>query len=352
MPHEVGHHHHGSVVHNIAAAVGGTAARAVVDHVRKRVREHFTDEPRVRVQEAEEPHDMETRFNHGGVVVAKKHKPSKKKKRQIKFAKKVHEAEEEPKVVNVYRSKQFQSAGTAITNGVSDQQSIWGNNFTSGGRSLSLAAQNATEAAVPNIFAIITAKGGAALPNASVVNNTKFLITHNEHIYHIYNASNIGAVITVYRFVAATDISELGFSTPADTWANLTAVQQQPTTAGFTAAFGVNRSYNSPFDCSGIGKYWKFLDKEEMLLEPTNAVKYVMRGRKGLIDQKDWELAPQTKYAKKGRTQGIIITWNGPTQLNTASIVLQVHASSITHYKTIVGVSVNDVAGVSFGCTV
>lgn len=157
-------------------------------------------------------------------------------------------------------------------------------------------------------------------------------------------------IFDLYEFVAAQDIKDVAFKTPANAWASYAASGTQAmasssVTGGTTNLLDYYKGL-TPLDFAGFGQWWKLLKKQRCII-PYNETEgtdpyqtFTLHGKRYVHDPDKW----RNLYAKKGITKFWVMvispdqtdnTYTTPTS-GAASDVCNLYFQRITHYKPIV----------------
>jgi len=149
-----------------------------------------------------------------------------------------------------------------------------------------------------------------------------------------------GYWVNVYTFVAAQDITDVNYKTPA---AAITTCLALNANVFGTVGYGTRMSQSicgfSPLDSQGLGKYWKQESKTRLYL-PSNGEMELDWPK---LRKPHFKLRTDIQWAYKGKTQGMYITVDG--FMGTVAItnnVLKVEIDKTYHYKPDRGVKVNE----------
>lgn len=157
-------------------------------------------------------------------------------------------------------------------------------------------------------------------------------------------------IFDLYEFVAAQDIKDVAFKTPANAWASYAASGTQAmasssVTGGLTNLLDYYKGL-TPLDFAGFGQWWKLVKKQRCII-PFNETEgtdpyqtFTLHGKRYVHDPDKW----RNLYAKKGITKFWVMvicpdqsdnTYTTPTS-GAASDVCNLYFQRITHYKPIV----------------
>lgn len=116
------------------------------------------------------------------------------------------------------------------------------------------------------------------------------------------NTNTQQTVYDVYEFVAAKNISEANYSSPAQAWAQCLLDNYAPTDAS-TRRPTINDNGQTPYDCPQLGKYWKILKKTRILITQGNTTEYKLSCGKFTMEGDLF----QNQYAIAGISKSVII---------------------------------------------
>lgn len=173
------------------------------------------------------------------------------------------------------------------------------------------------------------AGAGTGAPSVSNLNTQDLNITHQRMQMSLLNLTNIVLNFDIYQFVAAIDIEQLNYSTPAAAW-----TQCLLDTYEARAATRPGQTFNgsTPLDVPGFGKYWRLLKKDRVSLGGGQQCETLMTG---LHRRKINAIQVLSKYALKGVTQNFMIVGGiGNNVLLPPGNAFSAVFTKVTHFKT------------------
>jgi len=340
--HVVRHHPYRRPIAGIAALrAAHTVGRAVGQAVK-----NATKAARATTQEAA-PKGTVT-AHHDLSRVFKKRKISKSKIRKIKFAKRVQQAQssDQPfstfsqtcdQVVTFVKNTNVQSSEQWASTNPGNQNSFminYGANLYPSGdlpRMMDYWRD-------PLLFTPVGAGGGAiGAPSQAHPQNFKLHLGHHRFNINVTNVAPAALTYDIYQFVAAQDISDGNYQSPAQAWSYLMA-QEDTVRDGLKPVPESNGL--TPLDVPEFGRYWRLLKKDRVLLSANGGTtdiqmtglhpRVVERGR--LIEN----------FAVKGLTQAFLVIGgigdteglpNGATP-GTPYVITRISWNKVWHFTT------------------
>lgn len=295
---------------------------------------------------------MDTTSAPSGVVVAKKKKMSAKIIKKAKFAKRVQEANLTPVPTCLWVEQATASDGNPTVANTTGQQATWGSLGSTSTAALlwpgprwriESGAPLVPSYQIPQNIAVGT-EGNTIIPFApGLLENMKYHVGHHEIMHQIINSSNLAVQIEVWEFVAKQAINDRDYSTPLNAWITILADTDNPSGIAKTV---VSHAGVNPLTCSGLGLWWKFLKKEEIMLNSnaTTFRKMSMGPRTTTVAKNNLTdivsggfdvVNGEAPYAIAGWTKGIIIISRFDSLFNTTTSPIRVVSNRVTTYKPI-----------------
>ena len=278
------------------------------------------------------------------VGVNKRRKLSSKKKRQIRWTKKVQRAATANDILCIGNE---QANGTVTPIPHSDQR--WQQPIATASSTMSDFRINhfsTTASGWRKILAdAIDEPDAPGDPSkfTGVLDIIKFQITHVDCNISILNVTNrpvpetylgdkpYALFVDIYECVAASDIADAQFRTAYEAWVacNTNNTKAMSGSDATLAALLPEVSGVTPYQTRGFNKYWKILKKTRVYIGPEECINYSFSGRKGYFN-----LAKSDgKFCVKGWTKDLIIVANPTRNENLVSTQIPINVTWSKNYN-------------------
>lgn len=143
--------------------------------------------------------------------------------------------------------------------------------------------------------------GATGAPAIADAQNFKIHLGHQRFHLNVTNVSTFPLTYDIYQFVAAQDISDANYASPATAWTYLltNVSETRATFKPFPESNG-----QTPLDVPEFGRYWRLLKKDRVLLGGAGTTDVVMTGLHPRVVERS---RLQGTYAVKGLTQAFLV---------------------------------------------